>query len=329
MLSVHSVISSIENRLKGTEVDPGHTQVSTPSISNAPRQLESGARLITAETCGTKVVLQMPRGNIEVIHPPALVFEYLRPLFDREEDTAQNVLSTSASTLSPDALLASNVAKLRDSLPKRSLVEPKFATKVNLVCDALLAAMRTADSKRYLLPILTCYVKKQPSEVEKGLLLLKGLRGNGDIQAWDKGLRHLQYYLTPINLFHIALGTYDLDLAEAMAARTQLDPKEYKPCLQELRGLMQDGEDPTLAEAYQHARIDLLLEPFLSANACRLWMLTVDRARFAASQSSSKPSNASDNEEDLADDEIRRQAAKLACRFRPRLPANWLFMHRA
>uniref|UniRef100_A0A0X3PLM4 Elongator complex protein 1 n=2 Tax=Schistocephalus solidus TaxID=70667 RepID=A0A0X3PLM4_SCHSO len=436
-----SVISSIENRLRGVDMNPGHTPVSTSPANNAPRLLEGGARIITAETFGTKVVLQMPRGNLEVIHPPALVFDYLRPLYDscqyataiqvmrrhrvnfnliydyspnkfltnisnfvrqmesvdyitllitdlREEDTAQTILSTSDSTLSPDALLASNVAKIRDCLPKKSLMEPRSSTKVNLVCDALLKAMLTIDSKRYLLPILTCYVKKQPSEVEKGLLLLKDLCANGDIQAWDRGLRHLQYFLTPINLFHIALGTYDLDLAEAMAARTQLDPKEYQPCLQELRSLMQVDEDKTHAEAYQHARIDLMLErymralenlraagplrweefielvkkqklfsfaleffppdspqfsaisrlwakslestndalsagriylrachflsasrAFVSANACRLWMLTVDRARFAASQSSSSPFAA---EENLTEEEIRRQAAKLA-----------------
>ncbi|KAL7061436.1 hypothetical protein AAHC03_0892 [Spirometra sp. Aus1] len=437
----NSVISSVENRLKNIDANPGHAPLPISSSNGTPRLLECGARIVTAETFGTKVVLQMPRGNLEVIHPPALVFDYLRPLYDscqyataiqvmrrhrvnfnliydynpskfltnvsnfvkqmesvdyitllisdlREENTAETILSTSTSTPTPDALLASNVAKIRDSLPKKSLVYPQSATKVNLVCDALLTAMQTTDSKRYLLPILTCYVKKQPPEVEKGLLLLKDLRASGDIQTWDKGLRHLQYFLSPVNLFHIALGTYDLDLAEAMAARTQLDPKEYQPCLQELRGLMQSDEDKTAAEAYQHARIDLLLEryepalenlkaagpshwneflelmkkhrlfsfalelfhsdspqfsaisrlwaeslkstndaisagkihlrachflsasrAFVSANACRLWMLTVDRARIVANRPSPSPPAA---EEDLTEDEIRRQAAKLA-----------------
>ncbi|BHF60018.1 hypothetical protein SprV_0100297900 [Sparganum proliferum] len=48
---------------------------------------------------------------------------------------------------------------------------------------------------------------------------------------------------------------------------------------------------------------------FVSANACRLWMLTVDRARFVANRPTPSPPAA---EEDLTEDEIRRQAAKLA-----------------
>ena len=49
----------------------------------APRNLESGARLVTAVAGTSKTVLQMPRGNLEDIHPRALVLNFLEPLFDR------------------------------------------------------------------------------------------------------------------------------------------------------------------------------------------------------------------------------------------------------
>lgn len=85
----------------------------------------------------------------------------------------------------------------------------------------------------------------------------------GDMAAWNKGLRHLQYYFSPVVLFHSALSTYDLDLAEAMAERTQIDPKEYQPCLERLRSLIIPSNP--VAIAYQHASINLLLERYPKA----------------------------------------------------------------
>lgn len=67
----------------------------------------------------------------------------------------------------------------------------------------------------------------------------------------------------------MALGTYDLQLAEAMAERTHLDPKEYQPCLEDLRSLLIGGaEDLNTRLAYQHARINLLLGRHREALKC-------------------------------------------------------------
>lgn len=83
---------------------------------------------------------------------------------------------------------------------------------------------------------------------------------------WEKGLRHMQYYLQPVRLFHLALGNYDLDLAESLAERSQLDPKEYLPVLAQLRAITSNANGDTNSNiAYQHARIDLLLQRYSSA----------------------------------------------------------------
>lgn len=66
---VQSVMVSLKKRLSSNSV--------------ALRALESGARLVTAVARASKTVLQMPRGNLEEIHPRALVFKYLAPIFDR------------------------------------------------------------------------------------------------------------------------------------------------------------------------------------------------------------------------------------------------------
>ena len=47
------------------------------------RRVERGSRIVCVELCGTKVVLQMPRGNLEVIHPRALVLSSVRHRLDQ------------------------------------------------------------------------------------------------------------------------------------------------------------------------------------------------------------------------------------------------------
>ena len=54
--------------------------------------------------------------------------------------------------------------------------ELKKLEKVNVICDALRAVFNKLDAQRYLLPIITTYVKKDPQELEKALLLIRELR---------------------------------------------------------------------------------------------------------------------------------------------------------
>ena len=47
------------------------------------RKVERGAKLIHAVAIGTTVVLQMPRGNLEAVHPRSLTLNILSRLIDR------------------------------------------------------------------------------------------------------------------------------------------------------------------------------------------------------------------------------------------------------
>ncbi|VEL07558.1 unnamed protein product [Protopolystoma xenopodis] len=114
-----------------------------------------------------------------------------------------------------------------------SNVSDRKLGKMHCVCIALLVAMLTRNSQKYLLPILTCYAKLD--RLGDALTTLKKLKDSGDIEGWESGLLHLQYISSPEALYRVALGTYDLSLAKALAERTQLDPKEY---LAELASLM-------------------------------------------------------------------------------------------
>ena len=46
------------------------------------RRVERGSRIVTVVGDGTQVVLQMPRGNLETIHPRALLISSLKKLMD-------------------------------------------------------------------------------------------------------------------------------------------------------------------------------------------------------------------------------------------------------
>jgi elongator complex protein 1 len=47
------------------------------------RQIENGAVLVSAVSCGTRVVLQMPRGNLEVVQPRALAIYIIKHFLDK------------------------------------------------------------------------------------------------------------------------------------------------------------------------------------------------------------------------------------------------------
>ncbi|KAF8565388.1 hypothetical protein P879_03868 [Paragonimus westermani] len=263
--------------------------------------IETGTVLVSADPVDSKVVLQAARGNLEQVHPRALVLSHLANLLDNFKyaealvfmrrhrvnfnllhdhnpvlfrqnlnNLLQQVECTDLLTLFVSELVEDDVCKAmygtfygspvaqlyRGGLSERNVYRlgpTQTTSKVNSVCDALLNEM--ANDKRYILTILTCYAKKRPSELHNALLLLEKFRADGDMTCWESGVRHLQYFATPPELYRVALGTYDLDLAQVMAQRTQLDPKEYLANLNELRAIT-DGDQMELRLAYQRFKID-------------------------------------------------------------------------
>ena len=52
-------------------------------ISESVRALERGSKLVVAVASDTKTILQMPRGNLEVIHPRALALQIIKQLLNK------------------------------------------------------------------------------------------------------------------------------------------------------------------------------------------------------------------------------------------------------
>ncbi|CAH0758252.1 unnamed protein product [Diatraea saccharalis] len=124
---------------------------------------------------------------------------------------------------------------------KTDKVKLHTSSKVQTICDILkLHLNQRSDSESKILPILTAFVKKNvDTELENALFLIKQLKlkesGGSKLPVGsDEALKYLLYMVDVNQLFDVALGMYDFDLVLLVANKSQKDPKEYLPMLNEL-----------------------------------------------------------------------------------------------
>ncbi|XP_069736437.1 elongator complex protein 1 [Phaenicophaeus curvirostris] len=250
-------------------------------LSSAPapnsetlRKVERGSRIITVVPQDTKVVLQMPRGNLEAVHHRALVLAQIRKWLDRlmfrEAFQCMRKLRINLNLLydhNPKVFLENAEAFVKQidsvnyiNLFFTELKEEDFTKtmypflngssnaqphqhpdqkKVNLICDVMRAAMEHIDPQKYCLSILTAHVKKNPPELEIALQKVHDLRESvtPDVKAVsaEEALKYLLFLVDVNELYDYSLGTYDFDLVIMVAEKSQKDPKEYLPFLNSLR----------------------------------------------------------------------------------------------
>jgi elongator complex protein 1 len=129
--------------------------------------------------------------------------------------------------------------------------------KVNALCQALRAHLDTLSSSSVCLePILTTHVKQQPADVEGALQRIATLRTQGKQAEAESAVKYVVLLVPVDTLYDVALGMYDFGLVLAVAQRSQKDPREYLPFLNELRGY---------ETHYQRYRIDDYLKRFAKA----------------------------------------------------------------
>ncbi|XP_061873877.1 elongator complex protein 1 isoform X3 [Colius striatus] len=262
--------------LKNTSVKALQAALSScaaPS-SETLRKVERGSRIVTVVPQDTKVVLQMPRGNLETIHHRALVLAQIRKWLDRlmfrEAFQCMRKLRINLNLLydhNPKVFLENAETFIRQidsvnyinlfftelkeedftksmypSLNGSSNVQPHQhpdQKKVNVVCDVMRLAMEHIDPQKYCLSILTAYVKKSPPELEVALQKVHDLRESitpdGKAVSAEEALKYLLFLVDVNELYNYSLGTYDFDLVIMVAEKSQKDPKEYLPFLNTLR----------------------------------------------------------------------------------------------
>ncbi|XP_075382407.1 elongator complex protein 1 isoform X2 [Mycteria americana] len=242
--------------------------------SETLRKVERGSRIITIVPQDTKVVLQMPRGNLETVHHRALVLAQIQKWLDRlmfrEAFQCMRKLRINLNLLydhNPKVFLENAETFIRQidsvnyiNLFFTELKEEDFTKsmypslngssnaqphqhpdqkKVNLICDVMRVAMEHIDPQKYCLSILTAHVKKSPPELEIALQKVHDLRESitPDVKAVsaEEALKYLLFLVDVNELYDYSLGTYDFDLVIMVAEKSQKDPKEYLPFLNSLR----------------------------------------------------------------------------------------------
>lgn len=127
----------------------------------------------------------------------------------------------------------------------RTKLETVTTNKIEIVCDLLRDIMEKRNGANQLIqPILISLVKdKRKRRLEAALHKIKEIRGSEDCTknveciTSDEALKYLLYIVDVNTLFDTALGMYDFDLTMFIASKSQKDPKEYIPFLNELRKL--------------------------------------------------------------------------------------------
>ncbi|XP_078070069.1 elongator complex protein 1 isoform X2 [Mustelus asterias] len=256
------------------------------------RRVERGSRIVTVVSQDTKLLLQMPRGNLEVIHHRALVLAQVRRYLDRLkykeafecmrklrinlnlihdhnpkvflenlENFVKQINSINYINLFLTELKEEDVTKtMYPYLPSSSTSAPEIGTKVNMVCDALRTTMERINPHKYSLPILTCHVRKHPPELETALQKVHELRvdppSDPEAVSAEEALKYLLFLVDVNELYDYALGTYDFDLVMMVAEKSQKDPKEYLPFLNNLKKMETN---------YQRYTIDKYLKRYKKA----------------------------------------------------------------
>ncbi|TKS72786.1 Elongator complex protein 1 [Collichthys lucidus] len=239
------------------------------------RRVERGSRIVTVVPQDTRVILQMPRGNLETVHHRALVLAQLRKWLDslrfREAFECMRKLRINLNLIydhSPKVFLENietfitqldsinhinlflTELKEEDTTssmyprPEGSPVQTQPVSgqkKVDVVCDALRSTLESMDPNKFFLSILTAHVKKTVPELEIALQKVHELRENppqapGAVSA-EEALKYLLFLVNVNDLYEHSLGTYDFDLVLMVAEKSQKDPKEYLPFLNMLKSL--------------------------------------------------------------------------------------------
>lgn len=272
------------------------------------RRVERGAVLVCAipETSG--VVIQMPRGNLETIHPRAMVLASLRQHLNTLEYKAAyalcrrhridlNILHDHAPELFLQTIgkfvkdlesvdhLNIFLSSLRDedvsttkyagfTSKKCGNVDLIIGSKINTVSEAILKVLKE-DSLNWIDSIMTVYVVQQPPRLEEALSCIIELAESGKpAEIIEKSMKYLLFLVPAEKLFDVALGMFKLPLALSIGRRSQKDPKDFEPFLDELA---------VLPEISRNFRINDHLQRYPEALKC-LFLQTSDESFLAYMQ---------------------------------------------
>ncbi|KFM81606.1 Elongator complex protein 1, partial [Stegodyphus mimosarum] len=249
--------------------------------------------IITSSNGSTKVILQMPRGNLETIHPRPLMLSHickhlnklqyreafdlakvhridLNLLFDyNPKEFLENVQAVIEQIGSPSNLtlflaslknedVCATMYPLALKKKQKTEISPSPDNKIIVVCDAFRKYLEKKNDNKFFLTLMATYAKK--GETEDALLRLQFLKDTNKDKSTqelvDKALNFLLYLVDVNELIDIALGTYNLETALMVSQKSQKDPKEF---LEFYNNLLK------MEENYRKYKIDMHLKRYKKA----------------------------------------------------------------
>lgn len=257
------------------------------------REIERGSSIVCAVPQDIRVILQMPRGNLECISPRIITLESVHSLLSCHEygkaftvvrkhridmnllcdhdldsflDNADKFvaqiddvdhLNLFITSLSEDDVLRTMYPRLGQQRVTQERGSKN--SKILVVCEKLRSIFEKSNADKFLLCILTTLVKT--GEEERALEAVRGLKEKEKPMELvksrtEEALKYLCWLVNVDNLFDIALGMYDFELVLMVAAKSQKDPKEYLPFLRNLQ---------QMEENYRKYYIDNHLKKYPSA----------------------------------------------------------------
>lgn len=150
-----------------------------------------------------------------------------------EEDvTETKYKETSDSGMSkPFELEPAPLTEMQEYMKKKMFDPSK--SKVNKICQAVLEVLLSSSTYRekYLQTIITAYASQNPQNLEDALKLIGSLEND---ETKDSAVTYLCFLQDANIVYKAALSLYDVRLAVSVAQRSQMDPREYLPFLQNL-----------------------------------------------------------------------------------------------
>lgn len=234
------------------------------------RRIERGARIVTSVPSEPSLVLQMPRGNLEIIMPRPLVIEQVK-IDVRNQNYRSAFLACRKHRVDLNLLVEVSPETFSDNIPKfvQQLEDEDYinlfltglsrsdlsAELINSLCDKIKEELERTNIQKYVNSILTAYIVKKPSNYEAGLSLLLKLRENHPDLVED-AVKYIVFLVDVDKLFDTALGMYDFSLVLLVAQHSKKDPREYLPFLRSLH---------SLPAPYQYFKIDDHLKRYTKA----------------------------------------------------------------
>jgi elongator complex protein 1 len=237
--------------------------------------MERGSKLINIVPKSSKCIFQLPRGNLEAIHPRILSIHLIGDLLDASKYWCAFDLLRK-QRINVNLIVDHNPKKFLDELDlfveqiknpqwlnlfitdlqNQDITHTMYASnydrveqqskypdlydiekKVHNVCDKMIDVFERHADMDYDLPKITCYVKK--GLVEHALSYIWRIKKSETQQQSrskaEEALRYLLYLVDVNQLYNVALGMYDFGLVLFVATKSQKDPKEYLPLCESYR----------------------------------------------------------------------------------------------